>query len=162
MPRGKRPSTAARTRFGARNASDIVMLTWRPLHAKKRSESGYSVLRALRYSLWPLTASIAGTLFRIGHPQNMTECAACYMQNFRNMTISPPYVSTKDARLVEAGTVKNIVNPTWGEVILGEGKVGQLLKVATSIDKSAEVCPVLPHPSRHPRRAEDEIGAQAL
>jgi hypothetical protein len=27
MPRGKRPSTAARTRSGARNASDIVMLT---------------------------------------------------------------------------------------------------------------------------------------
>ena len=27
MPRGSRPSTAARTRSGARNASDIVMLT---------------------------------------------------------------------------------------------------------------------------------------
>jgi hypothetical protein len=32
MPRGKRPSTAARTRSGARNASEIVMLTWRALH----------------------------------------------------------------------------------------------------------------------------------
>src|ERR1700737_1494451 len=32
IPRGKRPSTAARTRAGARNASDIVMLTWRTLH----------------------------------------------------------------------------------------------------------------------------------
>ena len=32
MPRGKRPSTAARTRSGARNASEIVMLTWRTLH----------------------------------------------------------------------------------------------------------------------------------
>jgi hypothetical protein len=27
MPRGKRPSTAARTRSGARNASEMVMLT---------------------------------------------------------------------------------------------------------------------------------------
>jgi hypothetical protein len=32
MPRGKRPSTAARARSGARNASEIVMLTWRTLH----------------------------------------------------------------------------------------------------------------------------------
>jgi hypothetical protein len=32
IPRGKRPSTAARTRSGARNASEIVMLTWRTLH----------------------------------------------------------------------------------------------------------------------------------
>ena len=32
MPRGSRPSTAARTRSGARNASEIVMLTWRTLH----------------------------------------------------------------------------------------------------------------------------------
>jgi hypothetical protein len=32
MPRGKRPSTAARTRSGARNAREIVMLTWRTLH----------------------------------------------------------------------------------------------------------------------------------
>ena len=32
MPRGKRPSTAARTRSGARNASEMVMLTWRALH----------------------------------------------------------------------------------------------------------------------------------
>jgi hypothetical protein len=41
--------------------------------------------------------------------------------------------------------------------ILGEGKVGQLLKVATSIDRSAEVCPVLPHPSRYPRRADQLV-----
>ena len=32
IPRGKRPATAARTRSGARNASEIVMLTWRTLH----------------------------------------------------------------------------------------------------------------------------------
>ena len=32
MPRGNRPSTAARTRSGARNASEIVMLIWRTLH----------------------------------------------------------------------------------------------------------------------------------
>jgi hypothetical protein len=32
MPRGKRPSTAARTRAGARKARDIVMLTCRTLH----------------------------------------------------------------------------------------------------------------------------------
>src|SRR6478735_10977060 len=31
-PRGKRPSTAALTRSGARNASEIVILTWRTLH----------------------------------------------------------------------------------------------------------------------------------
>lgn len=37
-------------------------------------------------------------------------------------------VSTKDARLVETGTVKNVVNTTWGEVN-GEGKnmLGNLL-----------------------------------
>jgi hypothetical protein len=32
IPRGRRPSTAARTRSGARNASEMVMLTWRTLH----------------------------------------------------------------------------------------------------------------------------------
>src|ERR1700757_5337690 len=32
MPRGSRPSTAAFTRSGARNASEIVILTWRMLH----------------------------------------------------------------------------------------------------------------------------------
>jgi hypothetical protein len=32
MLRGKRPSTAALTRFGARNASEMVMLTCRTLH----------------------------------------------------------------------------------------------------------------------------------
>ena len=32
MPRGSRPSTAARTRSGARKASEMVMLTWRALH----------------------------------------------------------------------------------------------------------------------------------
>jgi hypothetical protein len=32
MPRGSRPSTAALTRLGAMNASEIVMLTWRTLH----------------------------------------------------------------------------------------------------------------------------------
>jgi len=31
-PRGSRPSTAALTRSGARNASEMVMLTWRTLH----------------------------------------------------------------------------------------------------------------------------------
>jgi hypothetical protein len=32
IPRGSRPSTPARTRSGARNASEMVMLTWRTLH----------------------------------------------------------------------------------------------------------------------------------
>jgi hypothetical protein len=38
--------------------------------------------------------------------------------------------------------------------ILGENRVGQLRKVASEIPKSAEICPVLPHPSRDPRRAD--------
>jgi hypothetical protein len=32
MPLGRRPSTAALTRSGARKASEMVMLTWRTLH----------------------------------------------------------------------------------------------------------------------------------
>lgn len=38
--------------------------------------------------------------------------------------------------------------------ILGENRLGQLQKVASEIPKSAEICPVLPHPSRDPRRAD--------
>jgi hypothetical protein len=41
--------------------------------------------------------------------------------------------------------------------ILGENRVGQLQKIMTlaQIPSSAEICPVLPHPSRNPRRADD-------
>jgi hypothetical protein len=41
--------------------------------------------------------------------------------------------------------------------ILGENRVSQLQKVMTlaEIPDSAEICPVLPHPSRNPRRADD-------
>lgn len=38
--------------------------------------------------------------------------------------------------------------------ILGENRSGQLQRVATEIPKSAEICPILPHPSRDPRRAD--------
>lgn len=41
--------------------------------------------------------------------------------------------------------------------ILGEGRVSQLQKVMASavIPNSAEICPVLPHPTRNPRRADN-------
>lgn len=41
--------------------------------------------------------------------------------------------------------------------ILGEGRVNQLQKIMASavIPNSAEICPVLPHPSRNPRRADN-------
>lgn len=41
--------------------------------------------------------------------------------------------------------------------ILGEGRVGQLNKIMeyAGISNSTEICPVLPHPSRNPRRADD-------
>jgi hypothetical protein len=38
--------------------------------------------------------------------------------------------------------------------ILGEGRVNQLQKIAGSIPTEAEVCPVVPHPSKDPRRAD--------
>ena len=38
--------------------------------------------------------------------------------------------------------------------VLGEGRVNQLQKIAGSIPTEAEVCPVLPHPSKDPRRAD--------
>lgn len=38
--------------------------------------------------------------------------------------------------------------------ILGEGRVNQLQKIANSIPSEAEVCPVVPHPSKDPRRAD--------
>jgi hypothetical protein len=42
--------------------------------------------------------------------------------------------------------------------ILGENRAGQLEKVlAAAIPDSAEICPVLPHPSRNPRRADQLI-----
>jgi len=41
--------------------------------------------------------------------------------------------------------------------ILGEGRVNQLEKIASSIPTEAEVCPVLPHPSKDPRRADQLI-----
>jgi hypothetical protein len=41
--------------------------------------------------------------------------------------------------------------------ILGENRAGQLQKLVSlaEIPDSAEICPVLPHPSRNPRRADD-------
>jgi hypothetical protein len=45
MPRGRRPSTAALTRSGARKASEIVILTCRTLHFSRRaklSDRGHS------------------------------------------------------------------------------------------------------------------------
>ena len=41
--------------------------------------------------------------------------------------------------------------------ILGENRVNQLEKVlvASDISANAEICPVLPHPSKNPRRADD-------
>ena len=38
--------------------------------------------------------------------------------------------------------------------VLGEGRVNQLEKIASSIPTEAEVCPVVPHPSKDPRRAD--------
>lgn len=38
--------------------------------------------------------------------------------------------------------------------VLGEGRVNQLEKIAGSIPTEAEVCPVVPHPSKDPRRAD--------
>ncbi len=38
--------------------------------------------------------------------------------------------------------------------ILGDNRVNQLQKVESVIPQSAEICPVLPHPARDPRRAE--------
>src|SRR5439155_27178680 len=42
MPRGSRPSTAAFTRSGARNASEIVILTCRMLHLSRDTGHGAS------------------------------------------------------------------------------------------------------------------------
>jgi hypothetical protein len=41
--------------------------------------------------------------------------------------------------------------------ILGENRVNQLVKVLTSseIPREAEICPVVPHPSKNPRRADN-------
>jgi hypothetical protein len=41
--------------------------------------------------------------------------------------------------------------------ILGENRVNQLQKVLASsvISATAEICPVVPHPSKNPRRADD-------
>lgn len=38
--------------------------------------------------------------------------------------------------------------------VLGEGRVSQLHKIAGAIPTEAEVCPVVPHPSKDPRRAD--------
>ena len=38
--------------------------------------------------------------------------------------------------------------------ILGEGRVNQLEKVLAIVPEQAEICPVLPHPSRDPRRGD--------
>jgi hypothetical protein len=38
--------------------------------------------------------------------------------------------------------------------MLGEGRINQLQQVTSLIPKEAEICPVLPHPSNDPRRAD--------
>ena len=38
--------------------------------------------------------------------------------------------------------------------VLGEGRVNQLQRISASIPAEAEVCPVVPHPSKDPRRAD--------
>jgi hypothetical protein len=38
--------------------------------------------------------------------------------------------------------------------VLGEGRVNQLLRIGSSIPSEAEVCPVVPHPSKDPRHAD--------
>src|SRR5260370_2362566 len=45
MPRGRRPSTAALTRLGARKASEMVMLTCRTLHFSRMQSSVTLVTR---------------------------------------------------------------------------------------------------------------------
>jgi len=39
--------------------------------------------------------------------------------------------------------------------ILGENRLAQLKKIQASIPEFAEICPVLPHPSRNPRRGDE-------
>lgn len=38
--------------------------------------------------------------------------------------------------------------------VLGKGRVNQLLRIGASIPSEAEVCPVVPHPSKDPRHAD--------
>src|SRR5258706_15646726 len=45
IPRGRRPSTAALTRLGARKASEMVMLTCRTLHFSRTQSSAIVVTR---------------------------------------------------------------------------------------------------------------------
>jgi hypothetical protein len=45
MPRGRRPSTAALTRFGARKASEMAILTCRTLHFSRVQSSATVVTR---------------------------------------------------------------------------------------------------------------------
>ena len=39
--------------------------------------------------------------------------------------------------------------------VLGENRLSQVMKVEGSIPSWAEICPVLPHPSRNPRRGDE-------
>jgi hypothetical protein len=39
--------------------------------------------------------------------------------------------------------------------ILGENRLAQLRKIQASIPEFAEICPILPHPSRNPRRGDE-------
>src|SRR5258707_3168858 len=72
MPRGRRPSTAALTRLGARKASEMVILTCRTLHFSRAQSSATVVTRPEITSSsreWPaphLNCGIAGTLMRGG------------------------------------------------------------------------------------------------
>ncbi|WP_022719655.1 hypothetical protein [Rhodopseudomonas sp. B29] len=39
--------------------------------------------------------------------------------------------------------------------VLGENRLAQIMKLESEIPEWAEICPVLPHPSRNPRRGDD-------
>jgi hypothetical protein len=58
-----------------------------------------------------------------------------------------------------AGALQSEIAQDWPLVwfpILGENRVGQFDKVmSAAIPPAAEICPVLPHPSRDPRRADN-------
>lgn len=41
--------------------------------------------------------------------------------------------------------------------VLGENRSGQIKKIEESIPSAAEICPVLPHPSRNPRRSDELV-----
>ena len=63
MPRGRRPSTAAFTSWGARNASERVRLTWRKLHCSRFANCSASVIElSSQFSVTALTGTRASRL----------------------------------------------------------------------------------------------------